>query len=158
MRIITLFSLLCIVWSCAQEPSANQTADQNQPADTVKVSVTKDTLLFPIEFQQKLQATAGAQLVDVRTAAEIQSAGALPGHINIDFNRPDFQDELAAKLDPEKPVFVYCAAGTRSEKSIANFSNLGFKVVYHMNGGYNKWLNDIEKVPQPKVSLEVKTR
>ena len=44
-----------------------------------------------------------------------------------------------AKLDPEKPYLVHCAAGGRSGKSMELFKKLKFTKIYHLADGYNGW-------------------
>ena len=76
-------------------------------------------------------------LIDVRTHQEYHE-----GHIekasNIDFNAPDFNEQIS-KLDKEQPFLIYCAAGGRSAKAGALMQSLGFKKVYELKGGYRNW-------------------
>lgn len=76
-------------------------------------------------------------LIDVRTPQEYDE-----GHIdkasNIDFNAPDFNDQIS-KLDKGQPFLIYCAAGGRSAKAAALMESLGFKKVYELKGGYRNW-------------------
>ena len=76
-------------------------------------------------------------LIDVRTPQEYDE-----GHIdkasNIDFNAPDFNDQIS-KLDKGQPFLIYCAAGGRSAKAAALMQSLGFKKVYELKGGYRNW-------------------
>ncbi|MCG2611175.1 thioredoxin domain-containing protein [Flavobacterium sp. SM15] len=89
------------------------------------------------DFENILKTTATAQLVDVRTSEEYAS-GALTNSKNIDWNGGNFETEVS-KLDKSKPIFVYCLAGGRSKKAAAKLSEMGFKTIYEMDGGYMKW-------------------
>jgi rhodanese-related sulfurtransferase len=89
------------------------------------------------EFQQKLSATPGAQLVDVRTPEEY-AGGHLQNAQNIDFRSSDFADKMS-KLDKSKPVFVYCLSGGRSTNAANQLADMGFKEIYNMDGGIMKW-------------------
>lgn len=121
MRIIILFVLMISVchFGCA---------DQNQS------SANK---LAPEAFAQKIAQTPDAYLIDVRTPAEF-ATGHLANAVNINFNAPDFSQQIA-RLDKTKPVFVYCAVGGRSGQSVAQFSQLGFTQVIDLQGGINAW-------------------
>jgi len=71
----------------------------------------------------------GAQLVDVRTAAEF-AGGNVPGSVNIPL------DEIgtrASELDPQKWVVVFCASGTRSALARRKLKGMGFAKV--LNAG-----------------------
>ncbi len=77
------------------------------------------------------------QLVDVSTAEEYNT-GHMPGSINIDVLQG--HEELAAKLDPERPVALYCRSGRRSETAGKVLNAVFFKNVVDLEGGYNAWV------------------
>lgn len=77
------------------------------------------------------------QLVDVRTAEEYNT-GHMPGSINIDVLQG--HEGLAAKLDPERPVALYCRSGRRSETAGKVLKAVFFKNVVDLEGGYNAWV------------------
>lgn len=85
----------------------------------------------------KLMKKPGSQLIDVRTSREFAS-GFIAGAKNIDYNGDSF-DKQIKKLDKNKPVLVYCAAGGRSENAAELLKEWGFKEVYDLIGGYNDW-------------------
>jgi len=89
--------------------------------------------LAPKEFIQKLKTTPNAQLLDVRTPNE-WNAGKITSSKCINYNDPEFKQEVQ-KLDKNKPVFVYCAAGGRSTKASQILKESGFKVIYNLQGG-----------------------
>ena len=78
------------------------------------------------------------QLLDVRTIGEVKN-GAINGSIHIDYFNANFIELCAAKLDPKKPLIVYCAAGGRSAKAAKDLKKEGFKVIYDLAGGYENW-------------------
>lgn len=70
----------------------------------------------------------GAQIVDVRTAAEFRGNGH-PRALNIPL------DELAARrseLDPSRPVLVCCESGSRSALGAALLRRSGFTEVANL--------------------------
>ncbi len=89
--------------------------------------------LAPQEFVAKIKTTKDAQLLDVRTPQEWQS-GKIASSKCMNFNDVDFKQQIE-KLDKNKPVFVYCAAGGRSSKAAPILQAAGFKQVYNLSGG-----------------------
>ena len=66
----------------------------------------------------------GAQLVDVRTSPEA-ALGTLPGAINLPLQQLPGGCE---QLDNNRPVIVYCAAGSRSARAAILLEAAGFQV------------------------------
>ena len=89
--------------------------------------------LSPLDFIAKIKVTKDAQLLDVRTPQEWQS-GKIASSNFINFNDADFKQQIE-KLDKNKPIFVYCAAGGRSSKATTILQGAGFKQVYNLSGG-----------------------
>ena len=85
-----------------------------------------------------LAETPGVVVLDVRTPEEY-AGGHLAGAKNLDFNVPEFRDNLT-KLDRGATYLVHCAGGGRSTRSLARFQEMGFKSVVHLDGGYNGWV------------------
>ncbi|MDY7102284.1 MAG: FAD-dependent oxidoreductase [Actinomycetota bacterium] len=77
--------------------------------------------------------TAGASLVDVRTAVE-HDDGHIPGSINVPV------DELRHRLDeiPPGPLVVYCAGGQRAHTAATYLAGIGRDVV-NLDGGWATW-------------------
>jgi len=88
------------------------------------------------EFKQ-MMSEKGSQVLDVRTAKEV-AEGKIKGSINIDYFSPKFI-ENASKLDKNKPVLIYCAAGGRSLSAAKDLKKAGFKKVYDLQNGYYGW-------------------
>jgi rhodanese-related sulfurtransferase len=89
------------------------------------------------EFK-KLMNDKNAQILDVRTANEV-AQGKIQGSLNIDYFKADFMEIAKSKLDKNKPVLVYCAAGGRSATAAKDLKKAGFKSVYDLEGGYDNW-------------------
>lgn len=104
----------------------------------------QSSLLSPDDFEKMLQGDKSVQLVDVRTAGEYRD-----GHIEAALNRDYYADDFAAqlsKLDKNKPVMVYCAAGSRSSSAAEQLKKMGFKNVYDLDGGMTAWRESGKKV------------
>jgi thioredoxin len=128
---LSLCFLTAFLNSCAQQKTDN-----------------KVTVLSAKEYQTKLEATANKQLIDVRTPQEV-AEGFIAGAVNIDFNEDDFE-KTVLKLDKEKPTFVYCKAGGRSQSAAALLSKIGFKKIYELKGGIIGWINNNLPLEDPK--------
>ena len=101
-----------------------------------KVQNANIKILQPDEFKKQITNHA-VQLIDVRTANEFKS-----GHIktakNIDLFSSNFKSQFE-KLDKEKPVYVYCQAGSRSNKAANQLAKMGFTEIYDLKGGFLNW-------------------
>lgn len=78
------------------------------------------------------------QLVDVRTASEF-NAGHIRGALNIDFFRKDDFQKSFERLDKNKPLYIYCRSGARSQKAAKILLGMGFSKIYDLKGGYLRW-------------------
>ncbi len=88
------------------------------------------------EFKELI--TKGNTLViDVRTPVEFSEAH-IKNAINIDYFSKSFSETIS-KLDKQKTILVYCAAGGRSTSACLDFKKLGFKKVFNLIGGYDDW-------------------
>lgn len=74
-------------------------------------------------------------LLDVRQPREYEQ-GHLPGAKLIPL--PQLSDSLV-ELDADKPTIVYCAVGGRSRMATQLLANLGFREVFHLQGGIEAW-------------------
>lgn len=83
-------------------------------------------------------ASGDIQLVDVRTPHEFRS-GSIANAINIDFFQPTVFAEKFSRLDKDKPVYIYCRSGARSQKTAAKLIDMGFKEIYDLKGGFTQW-------------------
>ena len=75
--------------------------------------------------------------MDVRTQSEYNE-GHLANATLLDYHQKGFEAELL-KLDKNKPVFVYCAVGGRSNAASGMLVSQGFKQVFDLQGGIRAW-------------------
>ncbi len=97
---------------------------------------TNAKILSPEEFKSQIQ-NKTVQLIDVRTAKEFNE-GNIKGAKNIDFFSPEFDKEFS-KLDKDKPIYLYCRSGARSQKSANKLVKMGFQEIYDLKGGFLNW-------------------
>ena len=88
------------------------------------------------EFEKKIDSTV--QLLDVRTPGEYK-AGHLPGAFQADWlDKKEFEERIQY-LEKNKPVYVYCLAGSRSAAAAGWLVEKGLTNVVNMQGGINAW-------------------
>lgn len=91
----------------------------------------------PDEFEQAVKQT-DIQVFDVRTAGEYNS-GHLANALQADWtDQAQFMDRVQ-HLDKNKPVYVYCLVGGRSNAAANWMRSNGFKTVVELDGGINAW-------------------
>lgn len=98
----------------------------------------------PAEAHELLQQSEAAKLVDVRTRAELDWVGRIPGAIEIELlaypgNRPNpnFVQELEGAVDMDKsdPVLFICRSGGRSHNAAMLAHQAGY-VAYNVLEGF----------------------
>lgn len=104
------------------------------------------TYIKPKDWNALLQ-DKEVTLIDTRNNYEVQ-LGTFKGALNPETTTfREFPDYVKNKLDPatHKKIAMFCTGGIRCEKSTAYLKELGFKEVYHLEGGILKYL---EIVPE----------
>jgi rhodanese-related sulfurtransferase len=76
-----------------------------------------------------------AQLVDVRTPAEVE-AGRIAGALHIELEQLPTQ---AGEIESERPVVFYCRTGARSAMATGAFRAAGYEA-YNLDGGLLAWV------------------
>jgi len=96
------------------------------------------------------------QLLDVRSASEYEE-GHIPNAMLANVSDgAEFARRIEA-LDKEKPVYVYCLAGARSERAANELRTRGFKNVVELKGGMNAWRKSGKPVDGAKKVREIST-
>ena len=82
-------------------------------------------------------------IIDTRKSFEYD-VGTFKKSINPDIdNFRDFPKYLN-KLNKKKPVAMFCTGGIRCEKSTSYLKQIGFKNVFHLEGGILKYLENVK--------------
>jgi rhodanese-related sulfurtransferase len=99
--------------------------------------------VLPAEAYSLLQKAPGAKLVDVRTRAEWDYVGRVPGAVQIEWQRyptgqvnPDFLVELQAQVDPEALVMFICRSGARSHAAATAAAAAGYTQAFNVLEGF----------------------
>jgi rhodanese-related sulfurtransferase len=97
--------------------------------------------LLPAEAHQLM--LAGAKLVDVRTKAELEWVGRVPGAVTVEWNtwpggKPNeaFLPELEAQVAKDFPVMFLCRSGGRSNSAAAAAAQAGYQESYNILEGF----------------------
>lgn len=80
---------------------------------------------------EECRSTAGAVLLDVRTAQEYRQ-GHIPGSINIPLQQLGKTTELIE--NKQTPLYVYCQSGARSRQATALLQQLGYTNTVNIGG------------------------
>ena len=99
--------------------------------------------LTPKEAGEIWQLAPGAKLVDVRTRAEWDWVGRIPGAEEIEWlsyptNQPNghFLVQLNQQVDPEALVMFICRSGVRSHNAASLASQAGYSEAYNVLEGF----------------------
>lgn len=99
--------------------------------------------LLPSEAYAILQEAPGAKLVDVRTRAEVDWVGRIPGSIHIEWMNypsmqlnPHFLSQLQQQVDREALVLFICRSGHRSHNAAAAAAAIGYTECYNVLEGF----------------------
>lgn len=104
-------------------------------------TTTQDFSLVPPAAALQVIEDAPADLVvlDIRTPEEF-AGPRLADSVNVDFYAADFASRLD-ELDKTATYVVYCRSGNRTSQAIPIMRDLGFEVVYEVDGGIVSWAN-----------------
>ncbi len=99
--------------------------------------------LTPSEAFDVWQLAPGARLVDVRTRAEWDWVGRIPGAVEIEWQfypglkvNPSFPAQLKREVDPESLVLFICRSGNRSDKAARIATEMGYLESYNVLEGF----------------------
>ena len=123
---IFLTLILSIFAVSACQTASTETASSAQTNEIKQITVA----------QAKDAVTAkDTQFIDVRTAEEY-AGGHAPKAVNLPL---DALEKDLSGLDKDKPVYVICQTGRRSQKGSEILQKAGFKNIYNVEGGTSAW-------------------
>lgn len=99
--------------------------------------------IMPKEAYEILQLAPGAKLVDVRSKAELDFVGRIPGAIEIEWAtypgmkpNPNFMAALEQQLDKEALVMFICRTGARSHNAAVAAAAVGYSEACNVLEGF----------------------
>ena len=121
------------------------------PKSLIEDALKEIKTLSPSEAL-KLSKENKCNLIDIRDMVELQNTGRIKNSFNIprgmlEFSihpeSPFFKKE---KIDPNKEMVLFCAAGGRSALAAKTLQDMGFKKVSHVDGGFSLMINSGFKI------------
>lgn len=108
-----------------------------------KMDLSYRGALLPTEAYKLLQKVPDAQLVDVRSTAELDWVGRIAGAVEIELRtypsmepNADFLNQLAKKVIKEDTVMFLCRSGARSNHAATIATQSGFTDCYNILEGF----------------------
>lgn len=108
-----------------------------------EMKLSYEGALTPMEAWEVLQHAPGARIVDVRTRAELDWVGRIPGAVEIEWlvypgnqPNPNFVAQLKHQVDPESLVMFICRSGARSHAAAIAATEAGFRDAYNVLEGF----------------------
>lgn len=127
MKMTILLTLVLSIFAV----SACQTASTETASNATQSEIKQ----ISVEQAKNAAGATGTQFIDVRTEEEYRGGHAVKAvHFPLDALEKDL-----SKLDKDKPVYVICQTGRRSQKGAEILQKAGFKNIYNINGGTSAW-------------------
>ena len=99
--------------------------------------------LLPSEAHAILQKQPTAKLVDVRSRAELEFVGRVPGSVEIEWKtypgmqpNPKFLEQLKQQVPVDAVVMFLCRSGGRSHDTAAVATQAGYRDAYNVLEGF----------------------
>jgi rhodanese-related sulfurtransferase len=99
--------------------------------------------LLPAEAHAVLQHHAGAKLADVRSRAELDFVGRVPGSVEIEWKtypgmmpNAKFVNQLKAQVPADAVVMFLCRSGGRSHETAVAATQAGYRDAYNVLEGF----------------------
>jgi rhodanese-related sulfurtransferase len=113
---------------------------------TVKEMMDAANAVVPkitVDEARALVAKGDAVIVDVRDSAELAQSGKVKGALHIPRGSLEFRADATTsyhdpKLNPDKTVILYCAAGSRAALAGKALKDMGYADVRNL-GGFKDW-------------------
>ena len=145
---------------------APERAPETRPATTWRPRKTVDQMVeeakgrienLSIGQLQTELAAGTVQLLDIRDVRERQALGWIPGALHVPRGMLEFwvdptSQYYRGRVDPEKRIVLYCAAGGRSALAADVLRDMGFPNVAHLEVGFNGWSAAGMPVEKPDVA------
>ncbi len=127
MKYLSLVLILTIsIFTACQNASISETALAKNEIKQVSVKETNEVV-----------SKGNVQFIDVRTVEEYADKHA-PKAVNLPLD--SIVKELA-KFDKDKPVYLICQSGARSQKAAEILQKAEFKEIYNVKGGTSEWIS-----------------
>lgn len=109
----------------------------------IDLNLTYEGALTPKEADEVLRLAPGARLVDVRSRAELDWVGRIPGAVEIEWQtypgnhaNPHFLVQLKQAVDHESLLLFICRSGGRSNSAAKAATEAGWPDCYNVLEGF----------------------
>ena len=116
---------------------------QNAQQRAKDMNLPYEGALLPKEAYEIMQSAPGAKLVDVRSRAEIDWVGKVPGAVEVEWAtypgmrpNPHFMTQLEQSVDKEALVMFICRSGMRSNAAATTATQAGYSDCYNVLEGF----------------------
>ena len=131
MKMTIFFTLILSIFVVSACQTASTETASNVPTGAGQNEIKE----ISVEQAKNAVDTKDAQFIDVRTIEEYAGGHAVGAkNLPLDKLEADF-----AELDKNKPVYVICETGRRSQKGSEILQKAGFKDIYNITGGTSEW-------------------
>ena len=138
MTIFASLILATLVFAGCQS-AATQVETKTETKTETKMETTQTqkeiAQVSVTEAKKAIEDKKDAQFIDVRTIEEYAGGHAV-GAKNLPLDKLDAE---LTKLNKNKPVYVICQTGRRSQKGSEVLQKAGFKDIYNITGGTSEW-------------------
>jgi rhodanese-related sulfurtransferase len=135
------FSESRFYWQIIMETSQEILTRARERAQQLKLSYAG--ALLPAEAHALMQSLPEAKLVDVRTRAELEWVGRVPGSVAIEWNtwpgggrNPNFIAEFNTVVDKNAIAMFLCRSGVRSHHAAIAVTEAGHTDAYNILQGF----------------------
>jgi rhodanese-related sulfurtransferase len=108
-----------------------------------QMNLPYDGALTPAEAYEVMRGDQNARLVDVRTRAELEWVGRIPGAIEVELltypgsrPNPDFMNQLEQKVGKDAKVMFICRSGARSHNAATLATQAGYAEAFNVLEGF----------------------
>ncbi len=121
-------------------------------SQTLVAEALKSVKTISADEALKLTNENKCNLIDIRDAMELQKMGTVEKSFHIsrgllEFSiHPESAYAQREKLDPNKEMVLFCAAGGRSALAAKTLNEMGFEKVSHVDGGFAAMKNSGFKI------------
>lgn len=136
--LLTLTGALVAGCSGEATPSSSAASTQTSAARTTPSSAAAWVTVDVQQTYERLKADTAAQIVDVREPDEWAATGVAPGAVLIPLGQ--LEQRAPGELAKDKPVYVICNSGNRSQTGSDTLVALGYTQVFNVGGGIQAWL------------------
>lgn len=132
MKILSIVILTIFAFSACQTAPVKHS---DAAVEAQKNAVSGEIKQVSVEQAKTALEENDAQFIDVRTPEEY-AGGHAPKAVN--FPLDQLETDLV-KLERDKPVYLICETGRRSQKGSEILQKAGFREIYNIEGGTTAW-------------------